>query len=1194
MTDDGPSPATQTELDRLNLELGELGHRATEAHQAWVAADAIFRATLARRDQVAAELRTAGAPGQATGTAAPTQTPASDTTLPPAPSAVPVAGGPAPEASTHTVQNLLFILGGLLLGIAAIVFTAVAWATFGNAGRAAVLAGVTVVTLALPLIALARRLSATAETFAAVGLLLVVLDGYAAWAVNLGGLQAMPGTRFAGLVCVAAAAAGVAYRTGTRLIGPAFAALVAIQPALPLIAADWRPSAAGWSALASAVAAINVLVIWRHGSPRARTGRTVSIAIRAIAWGLLGLALLVAGLIALDAEIVSASPGEAGWAALASMMVAVVFAAASAVIRVRLLHRIAAAGLVLAAALGAGRAVAVAWPAYRSILVAVVIFALAVAAGLVGRALPRLRPGPAVGTAIAAAAVGLATTLDAVSAAVRAIARSIPMWTADVSEPGTGTWQLAVEAVVVAMAIAVVLPRSWRSTAAAVGAAVAMLALIDMAGLTWWAPAVLAAAGACGLLVVAVGGRTARTTVSAASAAGILVIVAVLTSLARPALTGAVLAGLAVAGLTAAVVAGRRPVGGADRIAVGGCALVLGLLAGPPAIGSALVAAGTPGWWAARATVAAVAGVVLALGLLGRPGPRLQALTQYAFAATLVSAVTWPAVAANTERDAWGVYSAVSLTIIALALTTQPAVVSGWSWAAGVAAVPGLAGLAIAVGPAVLTVVALPYAWVGAVWSGPPSGVGLAPPGQPQVAVTWSAAAALTVLALASAVTTFALTRRIRSALGGLLLGGPTAIVVGVVAAGARWPGLPAALLATGYALVLAATLTPLGRSGWLVPLAVGQGVIYVGAGVAGALSQEWSTLAALGSTVVVGVVIGTAGRPLAGRVTSWLVAVAAALATAAAAGLAADLAARDAALGVLGVSVAALFLGAVLDRRSARTATTTIDEPPGPGPRPDGTAADEPPGPGPDGTAMADEPPRARPEGTTVDGPLRPRRAEATATSAAAHAGAVVAMLFTLGWPTHTAAVSAVWGVAVGLRALWPGTSRAGRAGLAAAGGGFELLAWWLLLADREVTLIEAYTLPLAAVSLIAGWAALRARPELRSWVAYGPALAAAFLPSLAAVIGTAGEPWRRLTLGVGTLAVVIAGATARRQAPVVIGGLVLLIVAVHEIVLAWQLLPGWIPLAVGGALLVGLAITYERRRRDLRRLRAALRQMS
>jgi hypothetical protein len=52
--------------------------------------------------------------------------------------------------------------------------------------------------------------------------------------------------------------------------------------------------------------------------------------------------------------------------------------------------------------------------------------------------------------------------------------------------------------------------------------------------------------------------------------------------------------------------------------------------------------------------------------------------------------------------------------------------------------------------------------------------------------------------------------------------------------------------------------------------------------------------------------------------------------------------------------------------------------------------------------------------------------------------------------------------------------------------------------------------------------------------------------------------------------------------------------VVALHEVVLVWDLLPRWIPLAAGGLLLVGLAMTLERRRRDLDRFRAALTRMS
>ncbi|MCI4062461.1 hypothetical protein MRQ36_07755 [Micromonospora sp. R77] len=114
--------------------------------------------------------------------------------------AAPAARPGRPETSTRTVQGLLFVLGGLLLGTAAVVFTAVAWAAVGVAGRALILVALTGLTLAVPLVARWRGLRGTAETFAAVGLLLVLLDGYAAWSVDLAGVADWPGTRYAALV----------------------------------------------------------------------------------------------------------------------------------------------------------------------------------------------------------------------------------------------------------------------------------------------------------------------------------------------------------------------------------------------------------------------------------------------------------------------------------------------------------------------------------------------------------------------------------------------------------------------------------------------------------------------------------------------------------------------------------------------------------------------------------------------------------------------------------------------------------------------------------------------------------------------------------------------------------------------------------------------------------------------------------
>jgi hypothetical protein len=142
-------------------------------------------------------------------------------------------------------------------------------------------------------------------------------------------------------------------------------------------------------------------------------------------------------------------------------------------------------------------------------------------------------------------------------------------------------------------------------------------------------------------------------------------------------------------------------------------------------------------------------------------------------------------------------------------------------------------------------------------------------------------------------------------------------------------------------------------------------------------------------------------------------------------------------------------------------------------------------------------------------------------------------------------------------------------------------------------VAIPEAYTLPAAAAALVAGHLALRSRPGLGSWIGYGPGLAAALLPSLASVLVQGDQGVRRLLLGAGALGVVLGGAALRRQAAVLIGGATLVALATHEIVV-WDLLPRWAYLAVGGLLLIAVAMTYERRLRDLRRLRGAIARMT
>src|SRR5262249_30584173 len=131
--------------------------------------------------------------------------------------------------------------------------------------------------------------AATAETFAAVGLLLVVLDGYAAWYVNLFGVAEQPGSRYAGLVGLGTAVVAAGYGALTRLTGPRFVAMLAIQPVAPLLAVSLHPSVAGWSLIATVVAATNLVIAWRRVPAQAKASR---VAMRALASVLFGIAVL--------------------------------------------------------------------------------------------------------------------------------------------------------------------------------------------------------------------------------------------------------------------------------------------------------------------------------------------------------------------------------------------------------------------------------------------------------------------------------------------------------------------------------------------------------------------------------------------------------------------------------------------------------------------------------------------------------------------------------------------------------------------------------------------------------------------------------------------------------------------------------------------------------------------------------------
>lgn len=209
----------------------------------------------------------------------------------------------------------------------------------------------------------------------------------------------------------------------------------------------------------------------------------------------------------------------------------------------------------------------------------------------------------------------------------------------------------------------------------------------------------------------------------------------------------------------------------------------------------------------------------------------------------------------------------------------------------------------------------------------------------------------------------------------------------------------------------------------------------------------------------------------------------------------------------------------------------------------------------------------------------------------AGAAAGALAAGLASTR-PAVLALVLALCGVVAAATAVRP--ERRPFAGYAATA--LFVAATWVRLADSGVSAPEAYTLPVTVPALVVGVLRRRRDREASSWTAYGPGLAATLVPSLLAAWGDAGWP-RPLLLGLAALAVTLTGARSRLQAPLLLGGVVLALVALHElapyVAQAVGALPRWTPPALAGLLLLAVGATYEQRLREARRLRNSVGRM-
>ena len=308
-------PLATTTCSRCGLDLtdaaaGELADVSRRAGELLCERERIIAGMRARQERVAA----ASAPVAADSPVSVAVATSVPVPLPAAAATAPATTGPAAEPRRRLgPQVVLLLVGAALLAVAAVFFLVYAFVTFGIVWRSTIIAGVTVAAFVGAALLNRRSLRASSEAVAAVAVVLVCLDAYAARATGLLGLDRADGALYAGCFLALACVGFVLWWRGSSLRVASFAAtLAAIAAAGYLVSAlveTLAPGPATALVMIAASAAGVLPALLRLPRPERLTGAGVAAAALVVG---VGSGLLAVPSDGLTSSLVLIAAGAAG------------------------------------------------------------------------------------------------------------------------------------------------------------------------------------------------------------------------------------------------------------------------------------------------------------------------------------------------------------------------------------------------------------------------------------------------------------------------------------------------------------------------------------------------------------------------------------------------------------------------------------------------------------------------------------------------------------------------------------------------------------------------------------------------------------------------------------------------------------------------------------------------------------------